>query len=138
MQGLEAQNEKYRKRRQYGYIRSIDDLMKSEKTQAREMILQIGNKDNHIDKDVLKACIQQFNNEFNKRYGANVHILDIAIHNDEATPHAHIRFICDYIDKDGFKKISTDKALRELGIKPPKETAKADRYNNVCQRQKDT
>ena len=133
LQGLEAQNEKYRKRRQYGYIRSIDDLMKAEKTQVKEMILQIGNKDNHTDKEVLLQCIHQFNEEFNKRYGTNAHILDIAIHNDEATPHAHIRFICDYIDKDGLKKISTDKALKKLGIKPPKENAKADRYNNALQ-----
>lgn len=132
-QGLEIQNEKYRKRRQYGYTRSIDDLMKGEKTQVKEMILQIGNKDNHTDKEVLLECVHQFNEEFNKRYGTNAHILDIAIHNDEATPHAHIRFICDYIDKDGIKKICTAKALKKLGIKPPKTTAKTDRYNNALQ-----
>ncbi|MEE1100876.1 MAG: hypothetical protein U0K86_05275 [Agathobacter sp.] len=133
LQWLEAQNEKYRNRRQYGYIRSIDDLMKAEKTQPKEMILQIGKKDNHTDKEVLLECVHQFNEEFNKRYGTNAHILDIAIHNDEATPHAHIRFICDYIDKDGIKKICTDKALKKLGIKPPKATAKTDRYNNALQ-----
>lgn len=133
LQGLEVQNEKYRKRRQYGYIRSIDDLMKAEKTQPKEMILQIGNKDNQADKEVLLQCIHQFNEEFNKRYGTNAHILNIAIHNDETTSHAHIRFICDYIDKDGIKKIGTDKALKKLGIKPPKEHAKTDRYNNALQ-----
>lgn len=133
LQWLEAQNEKYRKRRQYGYIRSIDDLRKAEKTQAKEIILQIGNKNNHTDKEALFKCIHQFNEEFNKRYGTNAHILDIAIHNDEATPHAHIRFICDYTDKDGVKKIGTDKALRQLGIKQPKENEKADRYNNALQ-----
>lgn len=133
LQGLEAQNEKYRKRRQYGYIRSIDDLMKAEKTQPKEMILQIGNKDSHVDPETLRHCIYQFNEEFNQRYGTNAHILDIAIHNDEATPHAHIRFICDYTDKDGHKKICTDKALKALGIKPPKDTARADRYNNALQ-----
>ena len=133
LQGLEAQNEKYRKRRQYGYIRTIDDLVKAEKTQPKEMILQIGNKDSHVDPETLRHCIYQFNEEFNQRYGTNAHILDIAIHNDEATPHAHIRFICDYTDKDGHKKICTDKALKALGIKPPKDTAKADRYNNALQ-----
>lgn len=133
LQGLEAQNEKYRKRRQYRYIRSIDDLMKAEKTQPKEMILQIGNKDSHVDPETLRHCIYQFNEEFNQRYGTNAHILDIAIHNDEATPHAHIRFICDYTDKDGHKKICTDKALKVLGIKPPKDTARADRYNNALQ-----
>ena len=132
-QGLEIQNEKYRKRRQYGYIRSIDDLMKGEKTQVKEMILQIGNKDNHPAKEVLLECVHQFNEEFNKRYGTNAHILNIAIHNDETTSHAHIRFICDFVDKDGIKKICTDKALKKLGIKPPKATAKTDRYNNALQ-----
>ena len=132
-QWLEAQNEKYRKRRQYGYIRSIDNLIKAEKTQPKEMILQIGKKDNHTDKEVLLECVHQFNEEFNKRYGTNAHILDIAIHNDEATPHAHIRFICDYIDKDEIKKICTDKALKKLGIKPPKANVKTDRYNNALQ-----
>lgn len=133
LQGLEAQNEKYRKRRQYGYIRSIDDLMKAEKTQPKEMILQIGNKDNHPDREVLLQCIYQFNEEFNRRYGTNAHILDIALHGDEKSPHAHIRLVCDYTDKDGHKKICTDKALKALGIKPPKDTAKADRYNNALQ-----
>ena len=132
-QGLEIQNEKYRKRRQYGYIRSIDDLMKGEKTQVKEMILQIGNKDDHPAKEVLLECVHQFNEEFNKRYGTNAHILNIAIHNDETTSHAHIRFICDFVDKDGIKKICTDKALKKLGIKPPKATAKTDRYNNALQ-----
>ena len=132
-QWLETQNEKYRKRRQYGYIRSIDDLMKAEKTQPKEMILQIGNKDNHTDKEVLLQCIHQFNEEFNKRYGTNAHILDISVHNDEKTPHAHIRFICDCTEKDGIKKICTDKALKTLGIKPPKANAKTDRYNNALQ-----
>lgn len=133
LQWLEAQNEKYRKRRQYVYVRSIDDLRKAEKTQPKEIILQIGNKDNHTDKETLFKCIHQFNEEFNKRYGTNAHILNIAIHNDETTSHAHIRFICDYTDKDGIKKIGTDKALRQLGIKPPKENAKTDRYNNALQ-----
>lgn len=133
LQWLEAQNEKYRKRRQYGYVRSIDDLMKAEKTQPKEMILQIGNKDNQPDKEILFQCIYEFNEEFNKRYGTNVHILDIAIHNDEKSSHAHIRFICDFTDRDGIKKICTDKALKELGIKPPKATAKTDRYNNALQ-----
>ena len=133
LQWLEAQNEKYRKRRQYGYVRSIDDLMKAEKTQPKEMILQIGNKDNRPDKEILFQCIYEFNEEFNKRYETNVHILDIAIHNDEKSSHAHIRFICDFTDRDGIKKICTDKALKELGIKPPKATAKTDRYNNALQ-----
>ena len=133
LQGLEAKNEKYRKRRQYGYIRTIDDLLKADKTQPKEMILQIGNKDNHPDREVLLQCIHQFNEEFNRRYGTNAHILDIALHGDEKSPHAHIRFICDYTDKDGHKKICTDKALKALGIKPPKATAKADRYNNALQ-----
>lgn len=31
------------------------------------------------------------------------------------------------------KRISTDKALKALGIKPPKETVKTDRYNNALQ-----
>ena len=133
LQWLEAQNEKYRKRRQYGYVRSIDDLMKAEKTQPKEMILQIGNKENRPDKEILFQCIYEFNEEFNKRYETNVHILDIAIHNDEKSSHAHIRFICDFTDRDGIKKICTDKALKELGIKPPKATAKTDRYNNALQ-----
>lgn len=132
-QWLEIQNEKYRKRRQYGYIRSIDDLMKGEKTQVKEMILQIGNKDNHPSKEVLLECVHQFNEEFNKRYGTNAHILNIAIHNDETTSHAHIRFILDYIEKDGIKKIGMDKALKKLGIKPPKADAKTNRYNNALQ-----
>ena len=37
------------------------------------------------------------------------------------------------MDKDGIRKICTDKALRALEIKPPKKNAKTDRYNNALQ-----
>lgn len=55
------------------------------------------------------------------------------IHGDEITNHAHIRLILDYTDADGYKKICTDKALKALGIKPPKEKEKTTRYNNALQ-----
>ena len=61
-------------------------------------------------------------------------ILDAAIHNDENTPHAHVRQVWLYneLDDNGepYLRIGKNKAMEAAGIPLPNPDAPADRRNN--------
>ncbi len=128
-EALDKQNEIYKSHRQYKRMKTIDDLLKDKNTKVDEMILQIGNKDMSIDKDIFRKILNEFNEKLSKKY-YNCHVLNIAIHNDEATTHAHIRCVFDYIDENGLRKISINKSLQQMGVQLPKPNKKEGRYNN--------
>ena len=56
--------------------------------------------------------------------------MDIAIHNSESVPHAHIRRVWCATGKDGLLEVSQAKALEQLGIERPDPTKKETRHNN--------
>ncbi len=93
-----------------------------------ELLLQIGGKNDYIDPDLFKSCVQDFLKEMEK-YSEHCHILDYAIHFDEKTPHAHIRKVWDYTNESGNLDVSKDKALRALGIDVPYQDQPEGRFN---------
>lgn len=126
---MDVQNKKHIERRQKKRVISIADLLQGKQTRPEEIILQIGNKDEHPDEEVFRACVQDFVKAM-APYAANCHILDVAVHNDEATPHAHIRTVWDFEDKDGVRKISQREGMRQLEIPLPDPGKEESRYNN--------
>lgn len=68
--------------------------------------------------------------ENTKRYGSHVHILDWALHLDEATPHIHERHVFDAVNQYGELCPQQDKALEELGFELPDPIKKKGKYNN--------
>ena len=60
----------------------------------------------------------------------HIHILDWAIHGDEAVPHAHIRKVFDYTDQTGVKRISAKKALELEGFERPEPNKQENVLNN--------
>ena len=126
---LDTQNQKYLKRREKHRVKTICELLQGKQTHPEEIILQIGNKDEHPDRVTFQACVQDFVQSM-APYAANCHILDVAVHNDEATPHAHIRTVWDYTTEDGMRKISQREGMRQLGISLPDPDKEESRYNN--------
>ncbi|MCD8084623.1 MAG: hypothetical protein LUE86_14235 [Clostridiales bacterium] len=127
---LNEQNAKYRKQGNYTKCRTIRQLLTSPRTRPEEMILQIGNKDEAPSADLFESCVRDYLKTV-QQYSSNYHIIDVAIHKDEATPHAHIRGIWDYTDKNGHLHICQGKALDELGIESPNPDLPANsRFNN--------
>lgn len=94
---------------------SVESLLHGSRTKPQEVILQIGDKDSHPDKAVFMQCVMDYLQELGK-YSSHCHVLDAAVHNDEETPHCHVRMVFDYTDQDGNQRISTDRALKELGV----------------------
>lgn len=102
---VDGQNERNRKARHYDRVKTIDAILENNKTCPEETLLQLGNMDGAVSADVLAQVSAEYFEEFNRRYGSHVHILDWALHLDEATPHIHERHVL------GNKALSRDRLL---------------------------
>lgn len=98
---VDGQNERNRKARHYDRVKTIDAILENNKTCPEETLLQLGNMDGAVSADVLAQVSAEYFEEFNRRYGSHVHILDWALHLDEATEYscaigssAIIRYYC--------------------------------------------
>lgn len=127
---VDAQNERNEKAGHAERNRTTDDVLKNNKTCPEESILQLGNIDCSVTPDVLAKVVAEFFEEFEKRYASHVHILDWALHLDEATPHVHVRQVYDALNKYGELCPQQEKALEELGFELPDPTKKRSRFNN--------
>lgn len=102
------------------YQKCLDD--KRIKAPFREVIYQVGNKDdvkNKDKKDKMIKSLTKFYNEFEKNY-PNLKVIGAVIHLDEATPHLHLDVV-PYAEnnKRGMKhKVSFEKAIEQMGFKP--------------------
>ena len=127
---VDAQNERNEKAGHAERNRTTDDVLKNNKTCPEESILQLGNIDCSVTPDVLAKVVAEFFEEFEKRYGSHVHILDWALNLDEATPHVNVRQVYDALNKYGELCPQQEKALEELGFELPDPTKKRSRFNN--------
>lgn len=127
---LEAQNERHEKARHYDRIRTMDDILTNPKTCPEETILQIGKLEETVSPEVLFTIATEYFEEFEKRYGSHVHIIDWALHVDEGTPHIHERHVFDAPDEYGLLCPRQEKALEELGFQLPEPDKKRSKVNN--------
>lgn len=127
---LNLQNEKYAKRRQYVYMRTMDEYIANEDTCPEETVIYIGNKDEHVGIDLLKKITTE-QIEWERKTYPNVVILDVALHVDEeGAPHYHKRQVWEAADRNGNMVVSQTKALKAMGIGLNK---KGTRYDNAKQ-----
>ena len=127
---VDAQNLRNEEARHAERNRSIDDVLQNKNTCPEETLLQLGNIDKTVDASTLIKISQEYFDEFEKKFGSNIHILDWALHLDEATPHIHERHVFDAKNQYGEICPMQDKALEELGIGLPDPDKPKGRYNN--------
>lgn len=131
---LERKNEHYKKKGNYKAIRTIDDVLKSEKTAPEELILSIGKKGDTVSSEIAKKCFGEYIREMNKwneSHGNHIKTLNLAIHRDEeGVDHLHLRRVWDYKDEHGNYVLNQNKALESAGVALPKPDKKISRYNN--------
>lgn len=130
---LEAKNERYIAQRHPERCKTLDDLYTGKQTRPEEVILQIGGKDSGITPEIFIKCLDAYIdrlNAWNEEHGFCMGIMSCAVHLDEATPHAHLRRIWAYTDRDGNTQIGQNKALEQAGIGLPDPTKPVGRYNN--------
>ena len=130
---VEKTNERYRKQGHPERCRTIDQMYTGAKTRPEEMIIQIGDRDAGVDPEVFTDAVREYLRQletWNAAHGGHMHILDVTIHLDEASPHAHIRRVWDYTDKDGVVRLGQNKALQDAGVSLPHPNKPEGRYNN--------
>lgn len=127
---VDAQNARNEQRRHSERNRTIDDLLKNNKTCPEETIFQIGTIEESVSPETLLTVVNDFYIEFEKRFGSHVHVLDWALHLDEGTPHIHERHVFDCENKYGELCPQQEKALEALGIPLPDPDRPKGRNNN--------
>lgn len=110
--------------------RTVEDYMKNKSTRPEDIIIQIGDKDNHVDGEQLWDCVLEFQRQFDEVYGDHCKIVDMALHLDETTPHVHIRRVWISEDNYGCPCVSENKALKDMGIVSPNFESRQSKVNN--------
>ena len=126
---LEMQNKKYKKKGNYGRIRTMDEWMKAERHRPVENILQIGDMECFINPADLWDCYVEFTRWRKQKYGNNIILISAVMHVDEATPHIHERYVWYYTDDNGVKHTGMKKSMEQSGIKLPDPDKPEGRYN---------
>ena len=126
----EAQHERNRKTGHSNRNRSTEDLWKNKKTCPEESLIQIGTMEQSVSPAVLGQIAAEFFEEFDRRFGKHVHILDWSLHLDEATPHIHERHVFDCENRYGEIAPQQEKALEALGFELPNPDQKLGKLNN--------
>ena len=127
---VEAQNARNEKTRHTERNRSVEDLLKNNKTCPEESIYQIGTVEESVPPETLFRIVNEFYGEFERRFGSHVHLLDWALHLDEGTPHIHERHVFDCKNRYGEICPQQEKALEELGIPLPSPDKPKGKNNN--------
>ncbi|MBS5088232.1 MAG: serine/arginine repetitive matrix protein 2 [Clostridiaceae bacterium] len=127
---VNAQNARNEKTRHIERNRTVDDLLKNNKTCPEESIYQIGTMEESVPPETLALIVSEFYEEFENRFDSHIHILDWALHLDEGTPHIHERHVFDCENRYGELCPQQEKALEELGIPLPKPEQPKGKHNN--------
>ena len=132
---LQESNLRYIRGRKRNRVRDMQQYYND--NPPEETLFQIGKAGETISKEKLQMIFSDYVKWHNSTF-QNVTILDIAMHNDEhdpdieydTPPQYHIRKAWwAHDDKTGMIIASERKALKEMGIKPPKN-GKNTKYNN--------
>ena len=86
---VDAQNARNEKTRHTERNRTVEDLLKNNKTCPEETLYQIGTMEQSVPPEVLLEIVTEFQEEFERRFGSHVHIIDWALHLD-AVSYTHL------------------------------------------------
>lgn len=132
-QAQERTNDRYRREGHADRCKTTDQLYEGRLTRPEEMILQVGKQADNIDPAEFAQAVDRYLDkldEWDTAHGGHMHILSIALHVDEASPHLHIRRVWDYTDRDGLTRLGQAKALQAAGVLLPDPNKPIGRYNN--------
>lgn len=130
---IEATNARYRAQGHPERCRTIEKLYAGAQTRPEEMIVQIGDRDTDVNPDIFTDAVREYLrrlSDWNAAHGGHMHILNVSIHLDETSPHAHIRRVWDYTDGNGHIRLGQGAALKAAGVSLPHPEKAEGRYNN--------
>lgn len=129
---LNARNARYKAQRHPERCRTMEQVYTARTTRPEEVILQVGKTGETVNGETFRAIVLDFHaqwSKWNNAVGCPAQTLNISIHCDETTPHAHWRRVWQYQDDYGHMQIGQEQALRRAGVQMPAPGAE-NRYNN--------
>ena len=126
----DAQHERNRKSGHSNRDRTPNDLRLDKRTCPEETIIQIGTMEKYVEPGLLAKIAAEFFEEFHRRFGEHIHILNWALHMDESTPHIQERHVFDCKNAYGEIAPQQEKALEALGFERPYPDKKKSKTNN--------
>lgn len=127
---LDAKNARYVAQRHPERVRTMDEYRSNPRTCPEETILMIGNKDEYIPPQTLRAICEKLK-DWEETSIPGLTVLNLALHVDEqGAPHIHMRRAWIYRDENGTESISQGKTLEKAGIPLPHPDKPQGRNNN--------
>jgi len=134
---LDAQNEKYARKRNYDRIRSMEEVYQTKQKRPTEEIIQYSKHGGvDIPKSEYDGIVDDYIfklNQWSKYHGNHFHVLKYSTHYDEQDfghTHTHLRTIWDYIDENGNVAIGQEKGMEQAGLSLPDPSKKVSKWNN--------
>lgn len=125
---INAQNERNIAARHSERCKTADERYEAHNG-VKEVILQIGNKDQAPDSKCLLEATITLMQHINDHY-KQVEVLGFAMHLDETTPHVHLELAFKALNERGEAVPDITKALQQAGVMRPDPQAQRGRYNN--------
>jgi len=126
-EGQQAKNARYIQDGHPERCKSVADIYASRRTAPLETIIQLGSRETDIDPkertEKLFAATAELIDGLQRRWGDNLHLLDLAIHLDEGVPHCHLRMTFSALDKFGQRVPNQAQAFEAMGIQRPDTSA---------------
>lgn len=123
---LKDRNRRYSDNRQKDRVMSMKQFMKSPRYQPTELLLQIGNKDEYPDHEILKKVTSILRRDLEQK---GFSVINMSVHLDESTPHVHLRGVFIQKLENGMEQPNKSACLKQHGYEPPDPTRKESRYN---------
>lgn len=129
-QEMDQQNERYRKKGNYGRIWTIDEWRTSARHRPVENLFQIGNTKCFPTPKTLWSAYSQFYDWRRDTFGNTFVCIGVVAYAGCTVPHIHERIVFYWMDKNGIKYTDTDKALAKAGVGLPFPEMPESRDNN--------
>lgn len=127
---MELQNERYRKKGNYGRIWTIDEWRTSVRHRPVENLFQIGNIKYFFPLQDLWRAYSQFYDWRQDTFGNAFVCIGVVAYAGCTVTHIHERIVFYWMDKNGIKYTDTDKALAKAGVGLPFPEMPESRDNN--------
>ena len=133
--GLRARNDRYKEQRHPERAQTMAQFRSGSKSKPYELILQVGKTGDElldsIDARAFNDLTVGFMQEFSKKYGSSIKILNTATHHHEMTPHSQTNLVFVAPDRDGNLMPNQNQALKDLGFEMPYPDEPPSKTNNL-------
>ena len=113
---------------------TMKQYRKNRITCPEETLFYIGNRNNHVEPELLTEVLEEYIEWMKKNY-PQVHVLDWALHCDEeGAPHIHMRHVYIAYDENGVARVNQEATLTQMGVEKSRGKLTKDKDGNLVEK----